>query len=186
MDAYKTELIKQIANFSGLQNDFRNELIEKISQNKSVNFPTNSFIHVTASSFLVDYQREKLLLVFNDKYNRWLQPGGHCLPNELPKEAAYRELTEETQVEGITDKYFLENAVLFDISLHDVSAEKEEIHQHIDFRYLLQNKVLKVNSESSEVSSVSWISLNSILNNPSFNCLKQVFLLAEVYLKKNT
>ena len=176
MDAYRTELIKQISNFPNLKSDFRDELIRKISQNKSVNLPTNTLIHVTASSFLFDYKEEKLLLVFNNKYSRWLQPGGHCLPNEYPKEAAYRELKEETQIRGLTKTYFFKNAALFDISLHETSVGKEDTHQHIDFRYSLECEVLEINSNSSEVNSVSWVDFETILANRAFSHLKRKLL----------
>jgi 8-oxo-dGTP pyrophosphatase MutT (NUDIX family) len=40
----------------------------------------------------------KVLLHFHKKLNRWLPPGGHIEPNELPDEAAVREVLEESGV----------------------------------------------------------------------------------------
>lgn len=40
----------------------------------------------------------KVLLQLHRKLSRWLPPGGHIEPNELPDEAAIREVFEETGV----------------------------------------------------------------------------------------
>jgi 8-oxo-dGTP pyrophosphatase MutT (NUDIX family) len=40
----------------------------------------------------------RVLLHFHKKLARWLPPGGHIEPNELPDEAAVREVQEETGV----------------------------------------------------------------------------------------
>jgi 8-oxo-dGTP pyrophosphatase MutT (NUDIX family) len=40
----------------------------------------------------------RVLLHFHEKLHRWLPPGGHIEPNELPDEAAVREVLEETGV----------------------------------------------------------------------------------------
>lgn len=42
----------------------------------------------------------KVLLHRHIKLNRWLPPGGHIDPNEIPDEAARREVMEETGVEA--------------------------------------------------------------------------------------
>ncbi|MEW6048934.1 MAG: NUDIX domain-containing protein, partial [Bacillota bacterium] len=40
--------------------------------------------------------RGRLLLMFHRRYRKWLPPGGHIRPGELPDEAAVREVQEET------------------------------------------------------------------------------------------
>ncbi|HRA46493.1 MAG TPA: NUDIX domain-containing protein [Thermomicrobiales bacterium] len=41
---------------------------------------------------------QQILLHWHAKLHRWLPPGGHIEPNELPDEAAVREVHEETGV----------------------------------------------------------------------------------------
>jgi 8-oxo-dGTP pyrophosphatase MutT (NUDIX family) len=48
----------------------------------------------TVAVFVVDGDR--VLLHYHAKLGRWLPPGGHIEPNELPDEAAVREVEEET------------------------------------------------------------------------------------------
>lgn len=83
-----------------------------------------------------------VLLHYHRKLNRWLPPGGHIEPNELPDEAAVREVFEETGV----------NATLVGDTSIDVDAPDQPRqlcrpagiqladirpgHQHIDLVYL--------------------------------------------------
>jgi 8-oxo-dGTP pyrophosphatase MutT (NUDIX family) len=50
----------------------------------------------TVAVFVVHQRR--VLLLLHPKLGRWLPPGGHIEPNELPDEAAVREVEEETGV----------------------------------------------------------------------------------------
>ena len=51
----------------------------------------------TVAVFVVDQGR--VLLLDHPKLGRWLPPGGHIEPGELPDEAAVREVEEETGVQ---------------------------------------------------------------------------------------
>jgi 8-oxo-dGTP pyrophosphatase MutT (NUDIX family) len=84
---------------------------------------------------------EKVLLHFHEKLNRWLPPGGHIEPNELPDEAAVREVLEETGVacelvRGSTLTFAdptlpLQLATPAGIQLEQIGPN----HQHIDLIY---------------------------------------------------
>lgn len=51
-----------------------------------------------ASAFVIDFEKRLVLLMYNRKLNKWLQPGGHIEGLELPSETAIREVLEETGV----------------------------------------------------------------------------------------
>lgn len=84
---------------------------------------------------------DKVLLHFHQKLQRWLPPGGHIEPNELPDEAAVREVMEETGVactllRGETLSF--EDATLPLQLVTPAGIQLEQIgpdHQHIDLIY---------------------------------------------------
>ncbi len=53
-----------------------------------------------ASAFVIDPKTKKILLMYNKKLNKWLQPGGHIENYETKKEAAIREVYQETGVKA--------------------------------------------------------------------------------------
>ena len=89
----------------------------------------------TATTFIVDQQ--KTLLLWHKKIGAWLPPGGHIEDNELPEEAALREVREETGliVELLGSQRPLDNVKVLHqpvcLLLEDISQD----HQHIDLIY---------------------------------------------------
>jgi 8-oxo-dGTP pyrophosphatase MutT (NUDIX family) len=84
---------------------------------------------------------DRVLLHWHAKLGRWLPPGGHIEPNELPDEAAVREVMEETGVEAVLASSPLNTidvpgqprqlARPLGIQLADIAPG----HQHIDLVY---------------------------------------------------
>jgi 8-oxo-dGTP pyrophosphatase MutT (NUDIX family) len=98
--------------------------------------------HLTAGGLVLTPQRDAMVVVLHRRLNRWLQPGGHVEPGELPHEAALREVAEET---GLTDLSILpafpaDPTLPLDIDSHPIPAnnhKQEPPHTHHDFRYVM-------------------------------------------------
>lgn len=92
--------------------------------------------HLTASAVVVDGERTKTLLIFHEKLQRWLQPGGHFEVHETqPVDVAAREVKEET---GLSTSWPGALPRLLDVDVHAIPARPgEPAHYHYDLRYLL-------------------------------------------------
>ena len=90
----------------------------------------------TVATFVVHAGR--VLLLWHPKHSMWLPPGGHIEPNELPDEAALREVAEETGVravligeQALPVPYPRQLVRPAGIQLEDIAPG----HQHIDLVY---------------------------------------------------
>ncbi|MGI8967697.1 MAG: NUDIX hydrolase [Chloroflexota bacterium] len=96
--------------------------------------------HFTATTFIV--HQDKVLLHDHPKQHLWLPPGGHIERDELPHDAAVREVEEETglrvQLHSATEAREL--AELMDCAVVPQPAfilieTINPFHEHVDFTY---------------------------------------------------
>lgn len=122
----------------------------------------------TATSFI--FHEKQLLLLFHRKFQRWLPPGGHVEPNELPCEAAIREAFEET---GLTIQLLGEGLCLppysrvrpYLILLYPIPPfEEEPAHEHMDFAYLAKPSCPTSLLTPKEGHLLKWFSQQEILD----------------------
>jgi 8-oxo-dGTP pyrophosphatase MutT (NUDIX family) len=117
--------------------------------------------HVTASAFVIDPARERLLLILHAKLGRWLQPGGHFERDDASViEAARREVLEETGLEVRTD-----SAVrLLDVDVHEIPARGEmPAHEHFDVRFAFEAAHTDARA-GSDAKQARWVSIAELLS----------------------
>lgn len=91
--------------------------------------------HITASAWLLNRDKSKVLLMHHAKLDMWVQLGGHCDGEHDVLQVALKEAQEESgivQIVPVHDK-------IFDIDIHLIPANaREKEHYHYDVRFLLQ------------------------------------------------
>lgn len=120
----------------------------------------------TATVYVV--HDDKVLLVFHKKLQKWLPPGGHVDENELPDDAAIREVKEETglDIELIGEKQPKLSDIVTPLFRPEVVQLEDiehggEFHQHIDLFYLAVPKTHSIRL-SNESEQIRWFSLSDM------------------------
>lgn len=126
----------------------------------------------TSTVYIVDEEREQVLLIFHRKLNKWLPPGGHLHSNEIPPECAKREAYEET---GLEIEFILQenvwvqrwNANSFErpflCLLEEIPAFGEQpAHQHVDLIYVAKPKGGSERFNEQETAGLRWFSLEEL------------------------
>jgi 8-oxo-dGTP pyrophosphatase MutT (NUDIX family) len=118
---------------------------------------------------------DKVLLIHHRKHQKWLPPGGHLMPNEIPIDGAIREAKEETGldvmplrqenvwIEGQENARSIERPYL--CLLENIpSTPSEPAHQHIDFIFV-GTPIGGIEMENiEEITKMKWFTLEEVEN----------------------
>lgn len=125
---------------------------------------SNLVAHVVAEAWIVNPNRDSVVLVEHKLSKVWLTPGGHCEGNPDVFASAVREAEEET---GLTNLTPLLHKNIFDINVGPVPTRerhgnREPIHLHFDVCYAFeapQNASLTISDEST---GLAWVAVTDI------------------------
>ena len=137
-----------------------------LERNPDAFYRTNLLAHMTASAWVVNPQRSKVLMVYHRLYDSWSWAGGHADGEEDLLAVALREVREETGVQRLRpvteDIYSLE---VLTVDGHEKHGKYVPSHLHLNLTYLLEaeeNQPLRVCE--AENSGVAWFSLTDALS----------------------
>lgn len=126
---------------------------------------TNETAHFTASAWIVNPARTKVLMVYHNIYNSWSWVGGHADGDENLLAVALKEAREETGIEHMhpvsEEPFSLE---ILTVNGHEKRGEYVSSHLHYNVTYLLEaedNDELQVKPD--ENSAVAWFTFNDAL-----------------------
>lgn len=122
---------------------------------------SNEIAHFTASSWIVNQDRTKILMIYHNIYRSWSWTGGHADGEDDPLGIAIREAEEETGIVGLrplsNDAFSLE---ILTVNAHFRRGKYVVPHLHLNLTYLLEaDDTLPLRSKPDENSNVAWFSL---------------------------
>ncbi len=125
---------------------------------------------MTVNGFI--FKGDKVLLIYNPKYQMWLGVGGHIDPDTTPDEQLFREVKEEVGLDveilsidpeiEISDSALRGVALPFYADVHNVGD-----HNHYAQYYVCvpRDPSQKVVPDNSEVKKYSWLTESEVENN---------------------
>ncbi|GAA1825760.1 NUDIX hydrolase [Nesterenkonia flava] len=131
----------------------------------------------TATGYVVNEDRTRMLMIFHRGLQRWLPPGGHVDPDEFPNDTVLREVKEET---GLTAHHAGEH--LLDLGVNDTTetqlptpfamaaqlipeSHKDVEHIHMDLMYfLVADEGTSLTVLETEVDDARWFSQAEVLD----------------------
>lgn len=136
----------------------------------------NEFAHFTASCWLVNKERTKVLMVYHNIYQSWSWVGGHADGNENLLAVAIKEAKEET---GLNAKPVMKD--IYSIEILGVPAHKKRnqqiaTHLHLNVTYLLEadeNEIPAIKPD--ENSDIAWFFLEDAVAASNENDMKEVY-----------
>ena len=137
----------------------------------------NEFAHMTASSWIVNKDRTKVLMIFHNIYQSWAWTGGHADGEDNLRNVAIRETMEETGIKNIKplqeDIFSLE---LLCVDGHVKRGKYVSSHIHINVTYLIEadeSEALAIKED--ENSGVRWIDIDDAVQISNEKNMKVVY-----------
>lgn len=125
----------------------------------------NSLAHMTASAWVVNRERTKVLMVYHNIYNSWSWTGGHADGETDLLAVAMREVTEETGVKNVcpvTEEIYSLEALTVDG--HEKRGRYVSSHLHYNLTYLLEADESETPTAcEDENKGAAWFSLEDAL-----------------------
>jgi 8-oxo-dGTP pyrophosphatase MutT (NUDIX family) len=157
-------------------------ILDFLDKNPDAFFRTNLLAHMTASAWVVNPARDRVLMVYHRIYDSWSWTGGHADGDEDLARVALREVREETGVRSARllseDIFSLESLT---VDGHEKHGAYVPSHLHLNVTFLLEaddTDPLTVCEE--ENSGVRWFGLEEALRASS-----EPWFVQRIYRKLN-
>ncbi len=137
----------------------------------------NKMCHFTASNWIVNKERTKVLMIYHNIYKSWAWTGGHADGQSNLLKVALKEAQEETGLENL--KLLSEEIYGLQILTVDSHIKKGKFvpsHLHLDCCFLLEadeNQPLKIKED--ENSGVKWIDIDKAIEITKEEKMKPIY-----------
>lgn len=156
------EKIEKFIPYNEQEKNDKSLMLEYINIFNDVLTRNNRMCHFTASNWIVNKDKTKVLMIYHNIYKSWAWTGGHADGDSDLLRVALKEAHEETGLKNL--KVLNEKFLGIQILTVDSHIKKEKFvpsHLHLDCCFLLEadeKEALKIKED--ENSGVKWIDID--------------------------
>ncbi len=139
-------------------------ILDFIGRNADAFVRTNLTAHMTASAWVVNRERTKVLMVYHRIYDSWSWTGGHADGETDLLSVAVREVREETGVSAHPVSEDIFSLEILTVDGHEKRGEYVSSHLHLNVTYLLEaDERDELHVCEDENKAVAWFTLDGAL-----------------------
>ncbi len=160
----------------------RDIMLQLLKTQENILERENQTAHFSASSWLLNKEHTKVLMIYHNIYHSWSWTGGHADGEANLLEVAKREAMEETGIKNITtvsDEIY--SVEILTVDGHVKRGSYVPSHIHLNVTYLMEadeQEVLRVKPD--ENSGVRWFFLDEALK-----ACTESWMIEHIYTKLN-
>ena len=138
----------------------------------------NRTCHFTASSWIVNKERTKVLMIYHNIYDSWAWTGGHCDGDPDVLHVALKEAEEETSLKSVkplTNE--LASIEILTVDGHVKRGKYVSSHVHLNCSFLLEaDEEEEVKIKEDENIGVKWFDIDEIMNVTNEEQMKPIYM----------
>ena len=158
------EKIEKYIPYNEQEKNDKKIILQYLEQFDNILTRENEFAHFTASSWVLNKEKTKVLMIYHNIYQSWAWTGGHADGESDLLQTAIRELKEETGVQNVKildDNIFSLEVIC--VNGHVKKGKYVSSHVHLNLTYLLEvDENEKLQIKEDENSNVRWIPIEEI------------------------
>lgn len=158
----------------------RELIVNSLRTQRDIFTRDNTVQHMTASAWVVNQKRDKVLMAYHNLYHSWSWLGGHADGEEDLLAVALREVREESGVRNVRpvrDEIF--SVEVLTVDGHIKRGRYVSSHLHLNVTYLLEaNEADELQMKPDENSGVAWFGLQEALE-----AVSEVWMKEHIYSK---
>lgn len=158
------EKIEKYVPYNEQEKNDKKIMLQYLEQFDNILTRKNEFAHFTASSWVLNKEKTKVLMIYHNIYQSWAWTGGHADGESDLLQTAIRELREETGVQNVKvldDNIFSLEVIC--VNGHVKKGKYVSSHVHLNLTYLLEvDENEKLQIKEDENSNVKWIPIEEI------------------------
>ena len=152
-------------------------MLEYIDKFEDVLTRKNKMCHFTASNWIVNKDRTKVLMIYHNIYKSWAWTGGHADGDSDLLHVAIKEAEEET---GLNNLKLLSDGIyglqILTVDSHIKRGKFVSSHLHLDCCFLLEaNEEEKLRIKEDENSGVKWVEIDKVTKLTNEENMKPIY-----------
>ena len=174
------KLYKQISEYKPYderEKEDKEVMLKFIENNEDVLTRDNKIAHFTASAWITNKEKTKVLMIYHNIYDSWAWVGGHADGDEDLYHVVVKEIEEET---GLTNIKPLVNGIyglnIVTVDNHIKRGKIVNSHLHLDVEYVFEaDENDNIRIKEDENSGIKWIDINEVNNYTSEEKMKPIY-----------
>lgn len=171
------ELIKEFKPYNEQETKDKELMLKYIDTFDDVLTRNNEMCHFTASNWIINKDRTKVLMIYHNIYNSWAWTGGHADGDSDLLYVALKEAEEET---GLKDLKVLSDGIfsleILTVDPHIKKSKYVASHLHLDCCFLLEaDDTIPLKIKKDENSGVKWVDINKAVELTNEEKMKPIY-----------
>lgn len=158
------QIIEKVQPYNEQEQKDKELMLHELHNNKDLLLRSNTAMHFTASAWIVNPKRTKVLMIYHKIYDSWSWCGGHADGDEDLLAVAQKEIFEECGLTSVR----LTSKIPFSIEVLTVDGHIKKglyvsSHLHLNVTYLFEadeNETLILNEE--ETAGICWFDIKDV------------------------